>query len=62
MNQLWNFERAIIQSSRRESMASENQAGFILDKSRMKAIYLLNRLTERSREKQEDLHMVSCRL
>lgn len=52
------FSERIIQQKVRHENVSENQFGFMQERSTMGAIYILRRLIERLREKKRDLYMV----
>ena len=52
------WERVIEGRLRKEISISENQFGFMLDRSTMEAIHLIMRLTEVYQERKKYLHMV----
>jgi hypothetical protein len=53
---LW--ERIIEHRLRGVTNVTENQFGFIPERSTMEAIFLIRQLMERCREKKKDLHMI----
>jgi hypothetical protein len=53
---LW--ERIIEHRLREVTNITENQFGFMPEKSTMEAIFLIKQLMERCREQKKDLHMV----
>nr|GEW88231.1 retrovirus-related Pol polyprotein LINE-1 [Tanacetum cinerariifolium] len=55
------YERVIKRRLRKETRASENQFGFMLGRSITEAIYLLQNLMEKYRERRKDLHMAFSR-
>jgi hypothetical protein len=59
MMKLW--ERVIEHHLRRVTSVTQNQFGFMPERSTMEAIFLIRQLMERYRE-QKDLHMVSIDL
>ena len=52
------WERAMERQLQDIIKVSENQFGFMPDKSTMEVIYLLKRVIEKYREKKRDIHMV----
>jgi len=44
---------------RKETRVTDNNFGFVLERSAMEAIYLLRRVIERYRTNKKDLHLVS---
>ena len=52
------WERVIEHRLRRVTSVTQNQFGFMPERSTMEAIFLIQQLTERYREQKNDLHMV----